>query len=126
MVAARLTIGGLRARDRQPLLDLRLQLREIVAGIRRSPVERVMLAAVDDLLRREGLDLFGKLGRSAVAEFADALDEEGLADREGRRQRVIDGGRFDTPAVPKTRSRSFPPEAAVARRDLQVFWAWAG
>src|SRR5206468_13063474 len=97
-----------------------LELREIVARLRSSPVERVVLAAVDDLLSGESLDFLGELGRSAIAELADALDEEGFAHRESGRQRVVDSGRFDPPAVPKTGRRGFPPEAAVARRDLQV------
>ena len=103
MVAARLTIGGLALRDRQPLLDLRFELRQVVARIRRALVERVMLAAVDRFLGGEALDLLGELGRRAVAERADALDEKGLADREGRRQRVVDSSRFDAPAVPQAR-----------------------
>ena len=38
-----------------------------------------MLAAVDRLLRGEGLDVLGELGRRAVAELAHAFDEKGLA-----------------------------------------------
>src|SRR4051812_11370821 len=73
------------ARDRQPFLDLRLELRQIVTRLRRALVESVMLAAVDRLLRREALDLVRKLGRRALAERAHAFDEEGFAGGEGRR-----------------------------------------
>ena len=100
--------------------DRALELRQVVAGIRRALVERVMLAAVDRFLRGEGLDLLGELGRRAFAERADALDEIGLAHREGRRQRIVDSSRFDAPAVPKTRRGRLAAEAAVARRDAEI------
>src|SRR4051794_10028434 len=73
------------ARDRQSLLDLRFELRQIVARVRRALVESVVLAAVDRFLRREALDFLGELGRSAVAEGAHAFDEKGLTGRESRR-----------------------------------------
>src|SRR5207237_1426732 len=48
------------ARDRKALLDLRFELREVIARLRRSAVERGMLAAVDRLLGRKSLDLVRK------------------------------------------------------------------
>ena len=102
MVAARLTIGGFDLGDRKAAFDLRLELRQVVARVRRAAVEGGMLAAVDRFLGGEGLDLLGQLGRRAVAKGAHAFDEEGLADREGRRQSVVDGGGLDPPAVPQT------------------------
>ena len=120
MVAARLTIGGFDARDRQPLFDLRLELRQVVAGIGRALVERVMLAAVDRLLRGEGLDLLGQLGRRAVAELRARF----------RRKRPRRSGRSSTGHCrlrslrrarrAKDAERRFASEAAVARRDAQV------
>ena len=84
----------------EPVFDLLLELRQIVAGVGRAAVERVMLAAVDRFLGGEALDLLGQLGRGALAERADALDEERLAGREGGRQRIVDCGRLDAPAMP--------------------------
>src|SRR5260221_12978125 len=79
-----------------------------------------MLAAVNRFLGGEALDLFGELGRRALAERADAFDEIGLADREGRRQRVVNSSRFDAPAVPQSRSGRIAAEAAVARRGAGI------
>ena len=73
-----------------------------------------MLAAVDRFLRRERLDLLGKLGRRAFAKSANALDEEGLALGKGRRQCVVEGSGLRLPPChqrgvacsrPKCRSR---------------------
>ena len=90
----------LRLGDAQAILDLLLQLRQIVAGVGRAAVERVMLAAVDRFLGGECLDLLGELGRRALAEGANALDEERLAGGEGGRKRIVDCGRLDAPAMP--------------------------
>ena len=83
-----------------------------------------MLAAVDRLLRRERLDFLGQPSRSAIAELAHALDEERLAGRKRRRQRIVDCSRFDAPAVPKSQLRGAAAEAAVARGDAEVRWGW--
>src|SRR5690348_287023 len=103
--------------DREALLDPLLELAEIVPALLRALVEGVMLAAVNRFLRRERLDLLGELRRSSVAERAHALDEKGLTLGKGRRKRVVDSGRFYTPAVPKSRGRGIAAEAAVTWRD---------
>ena len=106
--------------DRQPLGHPLLELGQIIASVGGALVERVMLAAVDRFLRGEALDLFGELGRGALAERPHAFDEIGFADREGRGQRVVNSGRFDAPAVPQSRSGRIPAETAVARRDAEI------
>ncbi len=106
--------------DREPLLDPRLQLRQVVAGVGGAAVEGEMLAAVDHFLGGERLDFLGQLRVGAVAERAHAFDEEGLAAREGRRQRVVNSGRFDPSAVPQPLRRRVAAEAPVARGDGQV------
>src|SRR6185503_2420666 len=68
----------------------------------------------------ETLDLFGELRRRSVAERADAVDEESFTPGKGRRQRIIDSGRFDAPAVPKSRRGRGAAEAAIARRDAEL------
>ena len=90
--------------------------------IRPAVFAGAMLAAVDRFLRRERLDFLSQLGRRAGAKGAYAFDEIGFADRERARQRIIDCGRFDSPAVPKTRRRGVPAEAPVARRDAEIDW----
>src|SRR5438309_4977001 len=104
---------GLVAGDREALLNLRLELRQVVAGLAGPFVEGIMLAAVNRLLRREGLDLLGELGRRAFAERTDTLDEESLPCRKGRRQRIVDCSRFDARAVPQPWRGSFAAEATV-------------
>ena len=94
----------LRLGDRQPLVDPRLELGQVVAGLRGARLlKATMLAAVDHFLGGEGLDLLGQLGRRAVAEGAHALDEKGLALGKGGGQRVVDGGRDGIAAVPPAR-----------------------
>ena len=102
------------------MLDLCFEFRKVVPRIRGSTIERRVLAAVDRFLRGEALDLLRQLRRRAIAERADALDEKGLADRERRRQRVVDGGGLHASAVPQASAEFAAFELPIARRDRQV------
>jgi hypothetical protein len=113
------------AGDRQPHLDPVLERLQIVAGLERALVELDVLTAVHHLLGDERLDLGGELGRSAVAELAHALDEEGLAFREGGGKRVVEGASDRVAAHPPAVLAHAAAEAPVARRDGQIVGAAA-
>ena len=117
MVAARLTHRRPVPGDGETLSDARFERGEVITRLGSAAIEGVMLAAVDRLLGGEGLDFVGEPRRRTVAELADAFDEECLAGREGRRQRVVESRRLDPAAVPQARSRCLAAEAAVARGD---------
>ena len=84
----------------------------------------VMLAAVDRLLRREGPDVGGELGRRAIPKGSHALDEKSLARRQSRGKGVVNGGGRDIPAMPQALLERSAVETAVARSDRQVRWSW--
>src|SRR4051812_27972799 len=108
------------------MFDALLELREIVAGIRSTAVERVVLAAVNGFLGRERLDFVGKLQRRAFAKAANALHEISLALRKGRGKRIVDGGGLDPAAMPQALCQRLAIELPIARRDRKVGWSRQG
>ena len=104
----------------EPPVDPILERLQIVARLVRALVEGDMLAAVHHLLGRERLDLGSKLGRSVVPELTHALDEKGLALREGCGERVVERRRDRIPAIPPAFSPRAATEPAVPRRDHEI------
>ncbi len=79
-----------------------------------------MLAAVDDLLGGERLDLLGQLGRRALSKGADALDKKGFSDGKGRRQRIVERRRHGIASVPPASGTDLVDETPVARCDGEI------
>src|SRR3954471_4998220 len=96
--------------DCEAFPDPPFELGKVISGALCALVERVMLAAVDRLLRRERLDLFGEARGRSLAKGAYALDEIGFPHRKSARQSVVNSCRFDASAVPQTRRGRIPAE----------------
>ena len=108
------------ARFGQPRLDALHLLGNVIAGGLDTPVERVVLARVEGFLFCEIPDLCGQRGRHILLEAAHAFDEEGLAGREGDRQRIVPGRGHRIAAEPPAPRRVLGRKTQVARLDGQI------